>query len=335
MPYRNKAHAVGEIGKKRRPDLCGSLKGCGSPGNTRQAGPFPVMRLRFGRHFHAGAMPLMFRDCAAFALAGLRPLAVTGPCPDTCPLSGTPQRPPGTGRYGRLPCRPLSKPGSEKAGKAFSRFPALPLIERPCAVEVPLIRKPRAQEHERTKYKDELHIYDGGVQAERVGQAAHEHGPEEAEPLEERHVGSVGRRLIAGGDEFLRGDMDARNRNEEKDDAERDEGEALQHKPEAEAGRQEDEAGNAEPCAGFAAPTAETVGNDPGQRRDHYAGEQIYRAHVRPHFRAGPAHFADEEHGDPRHHAGIDHVGEADADAEHDERLILQGDAKGLSLIHI
>ena len=59
MPYRNKAHAVGEIGKKRRPDPCGSLKGCGSPGNTRQAGPFPIMGLRFGRHLHDGAMLLM------------------------------------------------------------------------------------------------------------------------------------------------------------------------------------------------------------------------------------------------------------------------------------
>lgn len=76
--------------------------------------------------------------------------------------------------------------------------------------------------------------------------------------------------------------MDAGNRDEEEHDPKRDEGEALQHKPEAETGRQQDETGDAEPRTGFAAPPAETVGNDPGQGRDHNAGEQVYRLMYAP-----------------------------------------------------
>ena len=41
------------------------------------------------------------------------------------------------------------------------------------------------------------------------------------------------------------------------------------------------------------------------------------------------------EHGNPRHHAGIDHVAEADAYTEHDERLVLQGNAKGFLQAHL
>lgn len=94
----------------------------------------------------------------------------------------------------------------------------------------------------------------------------------------------------------------------------------YQHKPEAETGRQQDETGNAEPTHGFCGSPAETVGNDPGQGRDHNAGEQVYRTHVRPHF-ALVQPISRTRNGNPRHHAGIDHVAEADTDTEHDERL--------------
>ena len=78
---------------------------------------------------------------------------------------------------------PLCYPNPKrKSGKDLC-FPILPLLKRPGAVEISLIREARAQEHERAKHKDELHIHYGDVQAERIGQGTHQHGAEEAEPL--------------------------------------------------------------------------------------------------------------------------------------------------------
>lgn len=77
---------------------------------------------------------------------------------------------------------PLCYPNPKrKSGKDLC-FPILPLIKRPGAVEVSLIRETRAQEHERAKHKDELHIHYGDVQTERIGQAPTSMGPKKPSP---------------------------------------------------------------------------------------------------------------------------------------------------------
>lgn len=77
---------------------------------------------------------------------------------------------------------PLRYPNPKRKNRKGLCFLILPLIKRPCAVEVSLIREARAQEHERAKHKDELHIHNGDIQAECIGQAPTSMGPKKPSP---------------------------------------------------------------------------------------------------------------------------------------------------------
>lgn len=87
---------------------------------------------------------------------------------------------------------PPHYPDSKRKNRRDLCLLILPLTKRPDTVEVSLVHKAHIQEHERVKRKDELHIHNGDIQAERIGQGTYQHGTKGTGLLGERHIGFVG-----------------------------------------------------------------------------------------------------------------------------------------------
>mgnify|MGYP006875991777 CR=1 FL=1 len=67
----------------------------------------------------------------------------------------------------------------------------------------------RNQHDQAADDEHQLHVDKRQLKPERIGKRPGEHGPEKAQPLKQGHVRPVRGGLVAGGNQFLRGDVHA------------------------------------------------------------------------------------------------------------------------------
>ena len=117
----------------------------------------------------------------------------------------------------------------------------------------------RNQHDQAADDEHQLHVDKRQLKPERIGKRPGEHGPEKAQSLKQGHICPVRSGLVAGGNQFLRGDVHAGHGDDEQKHSDRAAGGNLIVEARRKHRSQNEETGHAEPRPRAAAPQAEAV----------------------------------------------------------------------------